>query len=367
MRYFLNLFSPDTYEAFMKSDRQISGFRTRQRNAVMRLQKGDILLCYMTRLSRWFGVLEVISEAFEDDYPIFQQQNDPFRIRLRVKPHFLLPKDHAIPIHDESIWKKLSITKEHNPNTSTWTGKFRSSLIEIPEIDGKFLYGVIQKQEKSPKIFRVDEKEYSRLLSQKVQSSGGEISVIIPIEEDFVDKDTQESLPTVRESLKIQTMLAEMGQKMGFSVWIAPGDRSRIVSATKSKDLSLLEKLPLSYDETVIKTIAQIDVLWLRGRSIARAFEIEDTTAVYSGILRMADLLSLVPNMDINLHIVAPIERKDKVFAEIKRPVFSLLERGPLAGCCTYISYDSVRELHLLPHMSHLADSVFDEFAEEAE
>ena len=46
-------------------------------------------------------------------------------------------------------------------------------------------------------------------------------------------------------------------------------------------------------------------------RSIVRAFEVEHTTAVYSGLLRMADLLALQPNMDIRLHIVAPDERRD--------------------------------------------------------
>jgi hypothetical protein len=54
--------------------------------------------------------------------------------------------------------------------------------------------------------------------------------------------------------------------------------------------------------------------------------------AIYSGILRMADLLSLQPNMDIKLHLVAPAARRDKVFQEIQRPVFSLLEKGPLAA-----------------------------------
>ena len=47
-------------------------------------------------------------------------------------------------------------------------------------------------------------------------------------------------------------------------------------------------------------------MIWLKRRAIIRAFEVEHTTAVYSGILRMADLLALQPNMDINLHIVAP-------------------------------------------------------------
>ena len=68
--------------------------------------------------------------------------------------------------------------------------------------------------------------------------------------------------------------------------------------------------------------------------SIVRAFEVEHTTSVYSGILRMADLLALQPNMDIKLHIVAPVEKREKVFQEIRRPVFSLLivDRCPKAA-----------------------------------
>ena len=85
---------------------------------------------------------------------------------------------------------------------------------------------------------------------------------------------------------------------------------------------------------------------WLRGRSIVRAFEVEHTTAVYSGILRMADLLALQPNMDIKLHIVAPTARREKVFEEITRPVFSLLEKGPLADSCTYLSHVSACDQH---------------------
>jgi hypothetical protein len=92
-----------------------------------------------------------------------------------------------------------------------------------------------------------------------------------------------------------------------------------------------------------LRTIEQIDVLWLRGRAIKRAFEVEHTTSIYSGILRMADLLALQPNMDIRLHIVAPVARRDKVFQELRRPVFSLLDRGPLSESCSFLSYDSIR------------------------
>jgi hypothetical protein len=84
--------------------------------------------------------------------------------------------------------------------------------------------------------------------------------------------------------------------------------------------------LPLNYDLATLKTIENIDVIWLQRRAIAHAFEVEHTTAIYSGLLRMADLLAMQPRMDISLHIVAPLERRDQVRREIVRPVFSVLE-----------------------------------------
>jgi hypothetical protein len=129
----------------------------------------------------------------------------------------------------------------------------------------------------------------------------------------------------------------------------------------------LVEHLPLNYDDTTLSTIENIDVLWLKGRSIVRAFEVEHTTAIYSGLLRMADLLALQPNMDIRLHIVAPESRKEKVFQEIRRPVFTLLERAPLAERCTFIAYDSLRALVEDSHLPHLSDSVLEEYEEQAE
>ncbi len=55
------------------------------------------------------------------------------------------------------------------------------------------------------------------------------------------------------------------------------------------------------------------------------------------------------------------------MFTEIRRPVFSLLDRGPLAESCTYISYEALRELAGEKLLAHLSDSVLEEVAEEAE
>jgi hypothetical protein len=130
---------------------------------------------------------------------------------------------------------------------------------------------------------------------------------------------------------------------------------------------NFLDKLPLNYDETTLRTVEQIDVIWLKGRSMARAFEVEHSTAIYSGLLRMADLLALQPNMDIRLHIVAPEQKRDKVLREITRPVFSLLDRGPLYKSCSYIGYEAVEEISQMPHLGHMSDSIIEEYEELAE
>jgi len=74
------------------------------------------------------------------------------------------------------------------------------------------------------------------------------------------------------------------------------------------------------------------------------------------------------PDINIRLHIVAPDEKHDRVMRQIKRPIFSSLEKGPLYRRCSYIAYSSVTELHNLPQLEHMNDSIikeYDEFAEE--
>lgn len=364
MAYYVDLFSPETYEAFSKSNRDISGFRPRQENAAAKVRIGDKLICYMTKLSRWFGILEVTSEYFKDNTPIFYTSNDPFIIRFKVRPLVWLSKEKAIPIREDGVWNSLSFTKGYDKNSSHWTGKLRNSLNSLDEGDARFLEQFLIAQVDGGETYEVDEQEYAKYLRHKVRRPEGEVPVSVP-QDSTSDVDFKPR--EVRESIKIQSLLANIGAKMGLKIWIPKSDRNAVLSEWKEEHRPLLDHLPLNYDETTIKTIEQIDVLWLRGRAIVRAFEVEHTTSIYSGILRMADLLALQPNMNIKLHIVAPYDRRDKVFQEIQRPVFSLLEEGPLSERCTYLSYDSVEEIAGEKHLAHLSDSVLDEYSEEAE
>lgn len=192
------------------------------------------------------------------------------------------------------------------------------------------------------------------------------VSVTVPTVPDEEDESVSGE-EAVRESMQIQALIAKIGTSMGFKIWLPKADRSRVLKAWKAEPGDLLDELPLGYDSTTTKTIEQIDVLWLRRRSIVRAFEVEHTTSVYSGLLRMADLVALQPNINVRLHIVAPVEKREKVLQEIQRPVFSLLEGRALAEMCTYLSYDRVREISELKHLTHISDKVLEDYEETAE
>ena len=60
----------------------------------------------------------------------------------------------------------------------------------------------------------------------------------------------------------------------------------------------------------VPRSIQNIDVVWIFGPySIKSAFEIEHSTSIYSGILRLSDLRAEGPNSNYPLFIVASQER----------------------------------------------------------
>ncbi len=336
MAYYIDLFSPDTYEAFKNSDRTVSGFRERQRGVASDIKPGDKLICYITKLSRWAGVLEVKSNYFEDNKPIFYPVNDPFIIRFTVEDKVWLPLEHSVPIYEDIVWSNLSFTQHLSKNSYGWTGMIRGSLRRLEDSDGRYLEQLLIRQSTTPTTYPLNDGDLKKLKAPVVKTQDSkQVSVVIPTNEETSQPQTSQR--SLRESLKIQALIAEIGEKMNFKIWLPRSDRQRIAEMWKPKTDCLLEILPLNYDDATLKTIENIDVLWIKGRSIIRAFEVEHTTSIYSGILRMADLMALQPNLNISAHIVAPNDRKEKVLQEISRPVFAFLESGPLLDSCSFL------------------------------
>ncbi|MBC7219773.1 MAG: hypothetical protein H5T49_06580, partial [Hadesarchaea archaeon] len=88
--------------------------------------------------------------------------------------------------------------------------------------------------------------------------------------------------------------------------------------------------------------ISLIDIIWIRQNAPVCAFEVETTTSIYSGLLRMSDLISVVPALRIKLYIVAPKERQERVRAELTRPTFQKLG---LNDFCKFIPLEDLNAL----------------------
>lgn len=277
---------------------------------------------------------------------------------------------------DEHVWSQVSFTEGIKRCVVGWAQflNLRASLREINPADGKILHNLLGEQAAKSKPYPLSATDKQRLgLKSTVRTVDRSVVVEITAEEaeEAVEVDAatvQVTKDDLRESLKVQATIARIGAEMGFRIWIPKSDKQRVIEQVPD-DIrpAFLDVLPLNYDDNTLRTVEQIDVICMKGRSMARAFEIEHTTAIYSGLLRMADLLALQPNMDIRLHIVAPDEKREKVLREIRRPVFSLLEKGPLYESCSYISYDAIKEISEMKHLHHTTDSILDEYEELAQ
>jgi hypothetical protein len=374
--YWLDLFTGTTWREFLNAGGTVSGFREARWPAVQQIKSGDYLLCYLTGVSRWIGVLEVVSEPYKEDTPIWHDNSFPCRVKVRVLES--LEPDTAVPIME--LRSKLSIFQQMSgPNA--WTGRLRGSPARWNVADGEAVVQAVRDAKAHPvhRPFNIRDLERRPRILQAEQLG----SVTVPESEEqgaIEDKgegtrrsntsaESREVARDETEHVKTQWTLLKLGGDMGLDVWVARNDRGRGFNGQRIADLPrLITRLPLQFDEATNKTIELIDVLWLSGNRIVAAFEIECTTSIYSGLLRMSDLIAMQPNLNIPLYLVAPDERRDKVLSEVNRPTFSRL-RPPMKQLCRFIAIPDLLQRidQIAPVVRHLRPEFLVELSESCE
>lgn len=350
--YWLDLFTYETWKEFLDAGASVSGFRENRWKTVQSMKLGDILLCYLTGVSRWIGLLEVTGRSFKDTTKIWNVSDFPARIPVKLVAK--LDVINAVPVIE--MKDELSIFQGLK-NPHAWTGRFRGSPYRWAAADGEAVMAAIgdalvhpierpfdsAKLRKRPPILKVskgglvtipDDEEAD---SSSVDASNGATSVPAAVTNDRAEQ------KDATAHTEIQWQLLKLGSDMGLDVWVAKNDRNKAYNGNAFTSLSKLKQnLPLQFDEATTRTIELIDVLWLKGNSIQAAFEVESTTSIFSGLLRMSDLITMQPNLNIPLYIVAPSERRNKVIAEVNRPTFARLG-PPMAEMCRFISFEEIR------------------------
>ena len=128
-RYWLDLFTEETWLEAARRKFTISGFTQKRWATVQRIRPNDILVCYLTGRSTYIGLLQVTGLPFRDETPIWASQ--VFPSRLPVAPELLLRPDAGISVH--SLRDQLSYCRNLT-SPHAWTGHFRGSPAAIRQL-----------------------------------------------------------------------------------------------------------------------------------------------------------------------------------------------------------------------------------------
>jgi DNA modification methylase len=145
-----------------------------------------------------------------------------------------------------------------------------------------------------------------------------------------------------RESLhpKMIGILAELGKRMGFKIWIGKKEQS---DPYRNKRLSYFSTLGSQLNlpnisKSRLSRIEAIDVLWIKEREIKYSFEVENTTSITDAIVRSSNIPYKFQGV-----IVIPDERESLLYNRIKEP---MLRRRIFSGKWKFILYDKLVEFY---------------------
>lgn len=129
---------------------------------------------------------------------------------------------------------------------------------------------------------------------------------------------------------EMQFHLLKVGRSLGYDVISAVNDRSRSYKGTHFSFLGLQEFPKMDVAKEVASTASLIDVIWFeKGTNVpVCAFEVEKSTSIYSGILRLYDLHYSLKGRGLNLFIVLPDKREKEVVMQLTRPSLNSSSAG---------------------------------------
>lgn len=261
----------------------------------------------------------------------------------------ILAAEVAMKVHSERLaeyyWRR-------DANNQTWELVYFLINDVAVDVSQKELNAYLQYKENFTVqgFSRIDQEKVNTLLTvygdplsllQRIErgEKPEEIDLGKQKEFDQVVDERVEKAPT--EHVEMQWRLIRLGNRAHFDVWVPRNDQHHVYQGEKFADITLKD-FHEAMDIPVY--IQNIDTVWKSGLSVRSAFEIENSTSIYSGILRLSDLRTLAPNSNYPLFIVAQQEKKSRVFEQLSRPTFANPYLG-LDKVVKFLSYDTVRQL----------------------
>lgn len=121
---------------------------------------------------------------------------------------------------------------------------------------------------------------------------------------------------------EMQYHLLKIGNALGYDVIAASNDRSKSHCGNSFSFMSLQQFPEINLDKETLNTVKLIDVLWFQKstNNVVAAFEVEKSTSIYSGILRLSDLSYTIADGDEVFYLIIPDKREKDVCMQLCRP-----------------------------------------------
>lgn len=156
--------------------------------------------------------------------------------------------------------------------------------------------------------------------------------------ENLLDSTSLAAVPEFSHS-QIQTFLGAIGNTKGYDIWIPMNDRGRLDwSLTKRIEFFNLSRVGLDKANDILQ---EVDVIWIQKGSnkLMALFEIEHSTPIYSGLLRLNDIHLVLPNVRPRFSVIANDVRRSLFIRQLNRPTFVA---SGLNEMCTFLEYINV-------------------------
>ena len=265
---------------------------------------GELCVAFVTKKKLFAGLGKITGSYYNDKASEF-----PHRVQLQVR----LDIGNAVPA--ETIVNDLQFIT----NKTKWWSHLQRALRRIPLSDYKVIREALEFPPTSIRLQPLMQEG-----REKVTRNGG-----------------------IESHAEAETDLLELGNFLGFDTYVTADDRNKEFRGKLLSEIATLRELPEDFIPPGVKdTVHHIDVIWFEKKLPKYCIEVEHSTDITHGLLRLYRLKEL----KTSFMVVAPTGARDKFKREVKKAPFDSIRDS-----FRFKSYDELAKFPVIVFSKTLA------------
>jgi hypothetical protein len=144
-----------------------------------------------------------------------------------------------------------------------------------------------------------------------------------------------QGVPSIETHEAAEAVLLKLGNLLGYDTYTP--DASKMFNGEQLSDIATLEELPDFTNAKIMESVQNIDVVWMKDEWPEFFFEVEHTTGVTSGLLRIYQ----AEKINAKFFIVGPQDVLKRFEREIEKAPFNRIK-----GKYRFRSYEELRDMY---------------------